>query len=117
MMKAMLPKGYNQKGPKNIQQLAQQAQKIQDDMAAASKELEGKEYSATSGGGAVKVVATGKIEIKSIEIDPEVVDKNDLEMLSDMIIAAVNESLRSAVNEKEQVMDELSSGINIPGLF
>lgn len=116
-MKAMLPRGYNQKGPKNIQQLAQQAQKMQDDMVAASKELEEKEYSTTSGGGAVKVVATGKMEIKSIEIDPEVVDKDDLEMLSDMIIAAVNESLRLAVEEKDSVMNELSSGINIPGIF
>lgn len=115
-MKAMLPRGYNKKG-NNIEQLAQQAQKIQDDMAAATAQLEEKEYTATSGGGAVKAITTGKMEVKSLEIDPNIVDKDDLDMLSDMIIAAVNESIRLAVSEKESVMDEISNGLNLPGIF
>ena len=89
-MKARLPKNYNP-GAANIQQLARQAQKMQEEMDAATTELEEKEYSATSGGEAVTVTVTGKMEVKSIEMKPEVVDPEDLEMLSDLIIAATNE--------------------------
>ena len=94
-MKARLPKNYNP-GAANIQQLARQAQKMQEEMDAATTELEEKEYSATSGGEAVTVTVTGKMEVKSIEMKPEVVDPEDLEMLSDLIIAATNEALRAA---------------------
>ena len=80
-MKARLPKNYNP-GAANIQQLARQAQKMQEEMDAATTELEEKEYSATSGGEAVTVTVTGKMEVKSIEMKPEVVDPEDLEMLS-----------------------------------
>ena len=83
-MKARLPKGYGSGGANNIQQLARQAQKLQDDMEAASKELETKEYEATAGGGAVKVTVTGKMELTKVEISPEVVDPEDVEMLSDI---------------------------------
>lgn len=116
-MKARLPKGYGGGGAGNMQQLAKQAQKMQEAMEQANEELEAKEYSATSGGNAVKVVATGKMEIKSIEIDPEVIDPEDSEMLSDLIMAAVNESLRAATKDKEDTMGALSGGLNIPGLF
>ena len=116
-MKARLPKGYGSGGANNIQQLARQAQKLQDDMEAVSAELEAKEYEAAAGGGAVKVAVTGKMEVKSIEIDPEVIDPEDAEMLSDLIIAATNEALRAANQEKEDTMSALSGGLNIPGLF
>lgn len=115
-MKARLPKGYGG-GAANMQQLARQAQKIQDEMGTIEQELEEKEYTATSGGSAVKVVATGKMEIKSVEISPEVVDPEDVEMLGDLIMAAVNEALRTASTEKEERMSKLSGGLNIPGLF
>ena len=85
-MKARLPKGYGSGGANNIQQLARQAQKLQDDMEAASKELETKEYEATAGGGAVKVTVTGKMELTKVEISPEVVDPEDVEMLSDLVM-------------------------------
>ena len=85
-MKARLPKGYGNGGANNIQQLARQAQKLQDDMEAASAELEAKEYDATAGGGAVKVTVTGKMELTKVEISPEVVDPEDVEMLSDLVI-------------------------------
>ena len=116
-MKARLPKGYGGGGANNIQQLARQAQKIQDDMEAASAELEAKEYEAAAGGGAVKVTVTGKMELTKVEIQPEVVDPEDVEMLSDLIMAATNEALRTAAQEKEEKMDSISGGLNIPGMF
>lgn len=116
-MKARLPKGYGNGGANNIQQLARQAQKLQEDMEVASQELEAKEYSATSGGGAVAVTITGKMELTKIDIKPEVVDPEDIEMLSDLIIAAANEALRTAAKEKEEKMETISGGLNIPGMF
>ncbi len=116
-MKARLPQGYGSGGAANIQQLARQAQKIQDEMGNVEKELEEKEYSATAGGNAVKVVATGKMEVKSIEISPEVVDPEDVEMLCDLVMAATNEALRTAANEKEERMTKISGGLNIPGFL
>ena len=116
-MKARLPKGYGNGGQNNIQQLARQAQKLQDDMEAASAELEAKEYSSTAGGGAVKVTISGKMEVKSIEISKEVVDPDDIEMLTDLIMAATNEALRTAQKEKEDKKETISGGLHIPGLF
>jgi hypothetical protein len=116
-MKARLPEGYGKGGAANLQQLARQAQKLQENMDQVSAELEAKEYSATSGGNAVKVTVTGKMEVKSISIQPEVVDPEDVEMLSDLIIAAVNEALRAAATEKSEQMEKLSGGLNIPGMF
>ena len=104
-MKARLPKGYNNGGANNIQQLARQAQKLQDDMETAAAELEAKEYEATAGGGAVKVTVTGKMELTKVELSPEVVDPEDLEMLSDLVIAAANEALIAAQKEKEDKME------------
>ena len=115
-MKARIPKGYGG-GGQNMQQIARQAQKMQEAMETATEELEAKEYSATSGGNAVKVTVNGKPEVKSIEIQPEVIDPEDSEMLADLIIAATNEALRAASEDKEQTMSALSGGLNIPGLF
>ena len=116
-MKARLPKGYGGGGTNNIQQLARQAQKIQYDMEAANAELEAKEYEAAAGGGAVKVTVTGKMELVKVEIQPEVVDPEDVEMLADLVMAATNEALRTAAKEKENRMDAISGGLNIPGMF
>ncbi len=116
-MKARLPQGY---GSNNLQQLARQAQKMQDDMALATEELNAKEYTATSGGGAVKVTVTGEMEVKSIDIEPDVVDPDDVEMLSDLVMAAVNEALRSANADKEETIGKISGGLNLGamgGLF
>lgn len=115
-MKARLPKGYGG-GASNMQQLARQAQKLQEAMETATDELETKEYSATSGGNAVKVTVTGKMEIKSLEIQPEVIDPEDSEMLADLIIAATNEALRAANEDKEETMSALSGGLSLPGMF
>ena len=116
-MKARLPQGYGGGGAANLQQLARQAQKLQEEMDKATAELEEKEYSATSGGDAVKAVVTGKMEVTSIELKPEVVDPEDTEMLSDLVIAAVNEALRAAAADKEERMEKLSGGLNVPGMF
>ena len=90
---------------------------MQEEMDVASTELEAREYTATAGGGAVDVVVTGKMELQKINIKPEVVDPEDIEMLSDLIIAATNEALRKAADDKAQTMEKISGGLNIPGLF
>lgn len=114
-MKARLPKGYNAGGIGNFQQLAAKAQEMQEEMQKITEQLEEKEYSMATGGNAVKVIVTGKMKIKSLEISPEIVD--DMEMLTDLVIAAVNGALRLANNDKNEAMANLSSGMNIPGLF
>ena len=100
-----------------MQQLAQQAQKLQQQMGDLTAELEEKDYTAASGGEAVKATVTGKMEVKSLEIKPEVVDPEDTEMLSDLVIAAVNEALRAAASDKAEQMEKLSGGLNMPGMF
>ena len=114
-MKARLPQGFSNGGGTNLQQLARQAQKLQEEMDAANSELEQKEYSATVGGNAVTAVVTGKMEVKSLDIKPEVVDPED--MLSELVIAAVNEAIRAASTEKAETMERLSGGLNMPGMF
>ncbi len=116
-MKARLPKGVGGGGIGNMQQLMRQAQKMQEQMESVSEELGAKEYSAVSGGGMVTAVVTGKMEVKSIDINPEIVDPEDTEMLTDVIMAAVNEALRKATEDKDERMGDLSNGLSLPGLF
>lgn len=116
-MKARLPQGYGGGGAANLQQLARQAQKMQEQMDTATAELEEKEYTATAGGNAVKVVVGGNMELKTVELSKEVVDPEDVEMLSDLIMAAANEALRAASKDKEDTMSKISGGLNIPGMF
>ena len=112
-MKVRLPK---QSAP-NMQELMLKAKQAQEEMERASDELEKKEYTATSGGQAVKVTVNGKIEITKIEIDPQVIDPEDPEMLSDMIIAATNEAIKKANAEKDEVLQGISGKMNLPGMF
>lgn len=116
-MKARLPQGFNTPGAANLQQLARQAQKMQEQMEAVTAELEEKEYAAAAGGDAVKAVVTGKMEVKAVEIKPEVIDPDDAEMLGDLVTAAVNEALRAAAKEKEERMSAVSGGLGIPGVM
>jgi len=97
--------------------MMKQVQKMQADMARMQEELAAKTVEATSGGGMVKVVANGKQEVVSIEIKPDAVDPEDVEMLQDMVLAAVNEALRSAQEMVAGEMKKITGGINIPGLF
>ena len=112
-MKARLPQGYGSGGAQNLQQLARQAQKMQDQMEEATAELNAKEYTASSGGGMVTVTISGELEIKKLDINPEVVDP---EMLSDLITAAVNEAIRTANTDKDDTMNKISGGMNLGGL-
>lgn len=116
-MKARLPQGYGGGGAANLQQLARQAQKMQEQMEAITAELDEKEYTAAAGGDAVKATVTGKMEVKSVEFKPEVIDPDDAEMLGDLCAAAVNEALRAAAKEKEERMSAVSGGMGVPGLF
>lgn len=101
----------------NMNNMLKQVQKMQKDMEKMQAELEEKEVEASVGGGAVKVVANGKKQIISIEIKPEVVDPEDIEMLQDLVLSAVNEALRSADEMSAGKMAQLTGGMNIPGLF
>ncbi|MDD3840453.1 MAG: YbaB/EbfC family nucleoid-associated protein [Clostridia bacterium] len=101
----------------NMNNMMKQAQKMQKQMLKMQQELEQKEVEATVGGGVVTVKANGKKEVVSIEIQPEAVDPEDVEMLEDLVIAAVNEALRKADEMVEQQMKKVTGGMNIPGLF
>ena len=115
-MKARLPEGYSGKW-NNMNSMIRQAQKMQEEMTRVQGELEEREFSATAGGGAVEVVMTGKKQMKSIVLKPEVVDPEDIEMLQDLIQAAVNEALTKVEETSAAEMEKVTGGLNIPGLF
>ena len=115
-MKARLPEGMG-RGPGNMQSMLRQAQKMQEDMAKLQEELDAREYTARSGGGAVTAVVDGKHRLKTLEIQPEVVDPEDTEMLADLVIAAVNEAVRQAAETSEAEMYKVTGGMNLPGMF
>ena len=97
--------------PGNMSNLMKQAQKMQRQMEETTKELEGKEYSASSGGGAVTVTVSGKKEVTAVKMSPEAVDPEDVEMLEDMIMAAVNEAFRQMEDASSQAMSKLTGGM------
>ena len=101
----------------NMNKLMKQVQKMQKDMVKLQEELQEKTVEATAGGGVVKVVVSGKKQLVSIEIDPEVVDPDDVEMLQDLVMAATNEALQKAEDMVTDEMNKLTGGINMPGLF
>ena len=102
--------------PPNMQQLLMQAQKMQQDMLAAQEALKSEVVEASAGGGMVTVEVTGDLHVKSIKIDPEAVDPEDVEMLSDMILAAVNEGLRSAQELASTKLGGIAGGLGDLGL-
>lgn len=104
-------------GMRNINQMMKQVQKMQQDMAKMQEEMGEKTVEATAGGGVVRAVANGHKQIVEIKIDPQAVDPEDIEMLEDLILAAVNESLRMAEEMMAAEMKKLTGGMNIPGLF
>lgn len=113
-MKVRIP---NSGGQGNMNQMLKQAQKMQEDMAALQADLETREYSATSGGGAVSVVVDGKHLIKSIKINLDIIDPDDAEMIEDLVTVAVNEAITNAINTAENEMGSITNGLNIPGMF
>ncbi len=104
-------------GGKNMQQLMKQAQKMQQEMMKSQEELENKTFTASAGGGMVKVEMNGKHELISLKIDPQVVDPEDVEMLEDLILAAIQEAGNSVTEASNETMGKLTGGMKIPGLF
>ena len=100
----------------NMKNMMKQAQKMQQDMERVQKELEEKDVEATSGGGIVRVVVSGKLEMKKIEINPEAIDPEDKEILEDMILGAVNEGLRKAQDLAASEMKKVTGGLSLPGM-
>ncbi|MEG2195600.1 MAG: YbaB/EbfC family nucleoid-associated protein [Terrisporobacter sp.] len=103
--------------PGNMNNLLKQAQKMQENMQKMQEELESKEIVASVGGGAVTVKVNGKKEVLDIAIKPEVADPDDIEMLQDLVLSAVNEALRSVEEMQSTQMSKATGGMNIPGLF
>ena len=106
-----MPGGMNQAA------MMKQAQKLQQQMLQMQAEQEAKTYTAKAGGGMVAATVNGKHELVALEINPEAVDPDDVEMLQDMIIAAVNEAVRKAESEAAASMSKLTGGLNLGGLF
>ena len=106
-----MPGGMNQAA------MIKQAQKMQQDMLRMQEEMENKTYTATAGGGMVTATVNGKHEVVNLEIKPDAVDPDDVEMLQDMVIAAVNEAMRTADADAAQNMSRLTGGLNLGGMF
>ncbi len=106
-----MPGGMNQAA------MMKQVQKMQQDMLRMQEEMEKKTYTATTGGGMVKAEVNGKHEIVALTINPEAVDPDDVEMLQDMVIAAVNEAMRTADADAANSMSQMTGGLNLGGLF
>ena len=121
MAKHRMPPMGGMGGMANMNNMITQAQKMQQDMLKMQSELEEAEFEATSGGGAVTVVVTGKKEVKSVKINPDVIDPDDAEMLEDMVVAAVNEAIKKSVDAMESAMESAKAGLGglggLGGLF
>ncbi len=113
-----MAKGFNSRGMGgmggNMNSMLRQAQKMQQDMLKAQEELESKSYEASAGGGVVTAVVSGRKELTQVTIDPEAVDPDDVDMLQDLIVAAVNEAMRKASDDAASQMSKLTGGLNLP---
>ena len=115
-MRANLPKGVGG-GAQNMQAMIRQAQKMQEDMAAKQEELDAREYEVKAGGGVVAVKINGKKEVLAIDIDPDVVDPDDVETLQDILVAGVNEAIKRVEETNSKEMEKITGSMNMPGLF
>ena len=115
-MKSRVPKQF-QGGGQDMNSMIHQARKMQDQITVLQEDIEQRTFSATAGGGAVSVTVTGKKTLQSIELKPEVVDPEDIEMLQDLIISAVNEAINSVEETTEAEMSKITGGVALPGLF
>ena len=115
-MKARIPKGMGG-GPQNMNAMIKQAQKMQEDMEALQADLDEREYDISAGGGVVSLKINGKREILSIDIKPEVVDPDDIETLSDILVAAVNEAIKRVDETNNAEMAKITGNMGMPGLF
>ena len=115
-MKANIPKGMGG-GPQNMNAMIRQAQKMQEDMEALQADLDAREYEISAGGGVVGVKINGKKEILAIDIQPEIVDPDDIETLSDILVAAVNEAIKRVEDTNSAEMSKITGGMGMPGMF
>ena len=115
-MKARLPQGYGG-GPQNMQGMLRQAQKMQEEITELQEQLDAREYEVKAGGGAVTVVIAGTKEIKKIDIAEELVDPDDIETLTDVLVAGVNEAIKKVEDVNSEEMSKITGGISMPGLF
>ena len=115
-MRANIPKGMGG-GPQNMQAMIRQAQKMQEDMAAKQEELNAREYDISAGGGVVNVKISGKKEILAIDLKAEIVDPDDIETLSDILVAAVNEAIKRVEDTNNEELNKIAGPMNLPGLF
>ncbi len=115
-MKSRLPEGYGA-GPGSMQGMIRQAQKMQEQMATLQEELDARTYEIKAGGGAVCLTINGKKEVSVLEISPEIVDPDDIETLSDIIIAAVNEAIKKVEDTNSEEMGKITGGMSMPGMF
>ena len=115
-MKVRLPQGMGG-GPANMQSMLKQAQRMQEDMAAMQAELESREYDVAAGGGVINVKINGKKEILAVKIDPEAVDPDDVDTLEDLIVAAVNEAIKTVETASSAEMSKITGGMSLPGMF
>ena len=115
-MKSRVPKQF-QGGGQDMNSMIHQARKMQDQITVLQEDIEQRTFSATAGGGAVSVTVTGKKTLQSIELKPEVVDPEDIEMLQDLIISAVNEAINNGEQTTETEMSKITGGVALPGLF
>lgn len=104
-------------GPQNMNAMIRQAQKMQEDMANLQAELDEKEYEVSVGGGVITVKITGTKEIKNIDLKPEIVDPDDIETLSDLLVAAVNEAIKKVEDINATEMQKITGDLGVPGLF
>lgn len=116
-MKARLPQGYSNKGMGNMSNMVKQAQKMQDDIQAVQERLEQTDFTETAGGGMVELTMTGGRVLKEIKINPEIVDKDEIEELQDIIAAGVNAILTKIDDESAKEMEKVTGGVSLPGLF
>ena len=108
--------GFPMGGMGNMQQLMKQAQRMQENMQKKQAELNAQEFSASSGGGMVKVTVNGAREVLSVAIDPQCVDPDDVEMLQDMILIAFNNAVEAAAKDRDEQIGAATKGLNIPGM-
>ena len=112
-----MSKGKFPGAPGNMNNMMKQVQKMQKDMEKAQQELEVQIYETTAGGGAVKLSVNGKKEVLALTLSPSVVDPDDIEMLQDLILVALNDALKQVDEQANKVMGRMTGGMNIPGLF
>ncbi len=115
-MKARLPQGMGG-GAQNMQSMIKQAQKMQAEITNVQEEIENETFTATTGGGAVEITMNGRKQVQNLVIKPEVVDKDDVEMLQDLLISAINECVKNIEDTSESRMGAITGGVSFPGLF